>query len=143
MINTIQGMNHQTCTAFGDSYHSENHRAWSQSIMGIWEENGAGPQILTAVYSPLFDILRKMAFWQQFIVPCCYIEKKLPAFLSSMTLICVSPDPHASQSICHLDASIGPNCEGLLQAMGGTLVPDKCFGTSSISSGLKLSSNTK
>jgi Reverse transcriptase (RNA-dependent DNA polymerase). len=70
MLQTIQGMEHQVRTAFGDSqtsYGGDNWKQrWKLPPQGVLQGNGAGPTIWTIISSVLFSILDDKQFRNTF-----------------------------------------------------------------------------
>jgi len=74
MIMTLANLRHHICSAFGNSTCYQGQENWEESVAGIGQGNGVGPQIWVAVSSPLFNILQQEGFVATFI--CAYQKNK-------------------------------------------------------------------
>jgi len=128
MITTFYEMEHHIQTMFGDSQISTSWANWDAPIAGIRQGNSAGPRIWVAVSSPMLDIMREDGFHAHMIVSISKMEKKLVSFaFVDNTKLCVF-GPHVnSKNVCDQMQDSVNHWEGLLCAMGGALVPTKCF----------------
>jgi len=121
-------MEHSIRTTFGDSKKAGSHKNWGKPIAGIGQRNGAGPQIWAAVSSPLFELLQSKGFFATIVGAISKTSWKLSgfAFVDNTDLCIMHLSNNIVQVTKHMQGSIS-TWEGLLQANGRALVPDKCF----------------
>ena len=114
-------------TAFGDSVLGEGRCKWDHPVAGIGQGNGAGLQNWAMVCTPLFDT------WTG-LFPICICSTLSSnyralvgfAFVDDMGL-CILGHLQSATSIAATMQQSVLQWEGLLKAMGGALVPLKCF----------------
>jgi len=101
---------------------------WNTPIAGIGQGNGAGPHIWAAVSLPIFEVMHEDGFYAYMIASISNLEKKRVSFpFVDDTDLCIY-EPHIQQNnVLTQMQGLVDNWEGILQATGGTLVPDKCF----------------
>jgi len=97
-------------------------------LAGIGQGNGAGPQIWAAVSTPLFQILTKEGFIASVICAISHLEVSMAGFgfVDDVDLCIMIPKGNGEQVVHKMQQSINM-WAGLLRAMGGALVPKKCF----------------
>jgi len=122
MLGTLHRMQHHVRSTYGDSKTSQGQQEWGIPIVGI------SPQIWAAVSTLLFQILATEGFLAQII---CAISKHQRSIVSfgfvDDTHLCVTAeDNQATTVLHHMQDSLGM-WTALLRAMGGALVPKKCF----------------
>jgi len=127
MIQTLAHLNHHIRMAFGDSESSQGFGK-GQGIAGIGQGNGVGPHIWAAVSTPLFEIMRSDRFIAKFICALLQQQKELAglAFVDDTDLI-VNDDTNTTATVTKKMQQSLTMWHGLLQAMGGELVPEKYF----------------
>jgi len=121
-------MQHHVQSTYRDSDISQGQAQWKDPIAGIGQGNGAGPHIWAAISTPLFQILTKEGFLAQII---CTISKHRDAmagssFVDDMDLCITDTSGNSKQVVKRMQELINM-WAGLLNAMGGALVPEKCF----------------
>jgi len=128
MIATLAQLRHHVRSAFGNSMQSEGQQDWLEPVAGIGQGNGAGPQIWAAVSTPLFEILRQEGFLAMIICVMLLQKQTLGgfAFVDDMDLIVTDLANTVEAVTTKMQGSL-KLWHGLLKAMGGDLVPEKCF----------------
>ena len=129
MLEAIQEMEHHIRTAFGDSEeHYGNDR--EAPPQGVLQGNGAGPAGWFAISTLMIQILRDQGYgykeWtlirQRAVTITCF------AFVDNTDLIHATTDPAKSTETLISEAQQALNLwEGLLQATGGALAPEKSY----------------
>jgi len=100
---------------------------WVLPVVGIGQDNSACPAIWAMVSSPLFAIIKDNVFWLWLVVKWPLFQKSIGGFgFVDDADLCVSDQPTAMLTAHQMQASVA-HWAGLLQIMGGALVPDKCF----------------
>jgi len=128
MIHTLANLRHHICTTYGDSNCYQGQENWEESVVGIGQGNGAGPQIWVAVSSPLFDILQQKGFVATFICTLSREHRALAGFtFIDDTNLIVTSTMHQTNEVIQQMNNMLTIWNGLLNATGGALVPDKCF----------------
>ncbi len=128
MINTLAKMTHHIRTAYSNSSQGQNHKDWVEPITGIGQGNGVGPQIWVAISTVLFNIMREDGMFTSIVSTISHQKLDISGFVfvDDTDLIAT----HAQGDMDNIQTKIQKsvtNCEGLLKATGGTLVPEKCF----------------
>jgi len=128
MMKMIHGMHHHIQTVYGDSQQSASCHTWNTPIARIGQGNGAGPSIWAAVSSPMFKIMQQDSFYALLMGAISRHSCQVAgfAFVDDTDLCVTHPSNKANQVVEHMQQSIS-HWEGLLWAMGGALVPEKCF----------------
>jgi hypothetical protein len=62
MFSTLQNLEHQICTAYGDSSESYGGTVWTVPMQGVYQGNGAVPIIWAVISSPLLQIMKEEGF---------------------------------------------------------------------------------
>jgi hypothetical protein len=62
MFSTLQNLEHQIRTAYGDSSNSYGSAIWTVPMQGVYQGNGAGPIIWAVISSPLLQIMKEEGF---------------------------------------------------------------------------------
>jgi len=128
MTSTLAQLWYHIHSAFGNSELTQGQAEWHDPVAGIGQGNGARPQIWAAVSTPLFEILRQEGFLATIICALSCQSQTMGgfAFVNDTDLIVtdISNDEQAVTSKMQGSVSLW---HGLLKAMGGDLVPEKCF----------------
>jgi len=128
MITTIHGMQHHVRSTYGNSTISQGHTQWNLPLAGIGQGNGASLHIWAAVSTPLFQILTKEGFIATVICAISHLESSTAgfSFIDDVDLCIMISKGNGEQVVYKMQQSINM-WAGLLRAMGGALVPEKCF----------------
>jgi len=128
MISMIHGMQHHVRSTYGDSIASQGRTQWQTPIAGIGQGNGAGPHIWAAVSTPLFQIMAQEGFLASVICMISKLEYTTTGFgfVDNVDLCITTPSGKGEEVVSQMQKSIN-TWAGLLRAMGGALVPEKCF----------------
>jgi len=128
MIGMLHGMQHHVRSTYGNSKTLQGQQEWGTPIAGIRQGNRAGPQIWAAVSTLLFQILAQEGFLAQIICVSSPHQRPIVGFgFVGGTDICVTATDNQLITVLHcMQDSLGMWVT-LLQAMGGALVPEKCF----------------
>jgi len=121
-------MNHHIHMAYGDSQQSANGNSWGKPIAGIGQGNSASPPIWAAVSSPMFNVMRQDGFYTLLIGAISHQQRKVVDFaFVDDTNLCVTHQSNQVEQVVSQKQKAVTYWEGLLQAMGGVLVLEKCF----------------
>jgi hypothetical protein len=127
MLETLQNMDHQVRTAYGDSDLAYGGSAQIIPMHGIGQGNGAGPAIWVAISTPLLNLLRSEGLGCKFTSPISKKEISFVgyAFVDDTDLIQTSNTLQSTDElITEMQRSLN-TWEGGLRATGGTIVPEK------------------
>jgi len=126
MTKMIHRMQHHIQTAYGDSKQAASRKTWNKLIAGIGLGNIAGPSIWAAVSSPMFDIMQQNGFYALLTGAISWQQREILGFtFIDDTDLCVTHTSDSTQNIVQQMQKVVTNWEGLLQATGGALVPEK------------------
>jgi len=113
---------------YRDSTQFASRTTWVTPIAGIGQGNGAGPPIWVAVSSPMFEIMQQDGFYALLMgaisQQLCTVASF--AFIDDTDLCIMHPSNQAEPVVDTMQKAV-THWEGLLQATGGALVPEKCF----------------
>jgi len=121
-------MHHHICTAYGDSHQAAGWHTWNTLIAGIGQSNGAGSPIWEAVSSPMFEIMCQDCFYALLMGAISHQQCQISgfAFIDNTDLCMTHPSNSVDLVVHQMQLSVN-HWEGLLWAMGGVLVLEKCF----------------
>jgi Reverse transcriptase (RNA-dependent DNA polymerase). len=130
MFQTIQRMQHQVRTAFGDSqstYGGDNWKQqWNLPPQGVLQGNGAGPTIWTIISSMLFSILGDNNFRNTFLSPLRDIHLKLAGFAYVDDTDLIQVGNRMRDAVQRMQTLLVA-WAALVQVTGGLLAPEKCW----------------
>jgi len=129
MIGTLHRMQHHVRSTYGNSKTLQGQQEWGIPKVGIGQGNGSSPQIWAAVSTLLFQILATEGFLAQIICAISAHQRSIVGFgFVDDTNLCVTAADNQATTVLHcMQDSLGM-WAALLWAMGGALVPKKCFG---------------
>jgi len=107
MITTLHKMEHHIQTKFRDSAICALRTTWQWPMVGISQGNGAGPHIVAAISSPIFDIMWADGFYAQLMLAICSARKK--------GRICI----HRWNGFVHLSTTQHGHCSAKTDAKSG------------------------
>jgi hypothetical protein len=128
MFSTIQCLNHYIRTIYGDSELSFTGELWTVPIQGMGQRNGAGPQILALVSTPVLDLLQAEGYGAFFkaVISVQEIHFVGYSFVDDVDLIVTAKSPIESfLSVTEKMQGSLDTWSGGIRVTGGGLVPTK------------------